>query len=207
MARGAGSSDALATNLWMSSSSRRRNLSKVLREVQPGVLACRLQAANPSPGTRQPAVGCLVSGLRPGGRPTFWRARKWAKSGPCSAAHPLRGWVPRVPKRLHALGPSLGVVQHAGVHSVLSQCIEARGRAELTALRSVQTGATSQFLKRAAHAPRAPALLGGSKGKAGTANSRNTKARSRSYDRLFALEINFNVQAQRRRNASAAAQG
>ena len=44
--------------------------------------------------------------------------------------------------------------------------LEARGRAELTSLRSVQTGVASQFLKRAAHAPRAPALLGGSKGEA-----------------------------------------
>ena len=35
-----------------------------------------------------------MRGFRPRGRPTFWPARKWAKSGPCSAAHPLRGRVP-----------------------------------------------------------------------------------------------------------------
>jgi hypothetical protein len=50
--------------------------------------------------------------------------------------------------------------------------LESRGRAELTSLRSVQTSVASQFLKRAAHAPRLSALLGGLEGEAPqTANS------------------------------------
>jgi len=44
--------------------------------------------------------------------------------------------------------------------------LEAQGRAELTSLRSVQTSVASQFLKRAARAPWASALLGGFEGEA-----------------------------------------
>ena len=44
--------------------------------------------------------------------------------------------------------------------------LEPQGRAELTSLRSVQTSVASQFLKRAAHAPWTPALLGGLEGEA-----------------------------------------
>ena len=65
--------------------------------------------------------------------------------------------------------------------------LETRGRAELTALRSVQTSVASQFLKRAAHAPCRAALLGGSKGEARNSQQPNVKAKSRSDDRLFAF--------------------
>jgi hypothetical protein len=90
--------------------------------------------------------------------------REFAPAGDLLSGPPEVGKTAPVPPPLAARGfPAM---------------LEARGRAELTSLRSVQTSVASQFLKRAAHAPRAPALLGGSKGEAGTANSRIPKQRA-----------------------------
>ena len=80
-----------------------------------------------------------MRGFRPRGRPTFWSARKWAKSGPCKTAPALRFGVP-----CDARSPGPRPTHFATLRS--------------------DKGARSQFLKRAARAPRAPVLLGGLEG-------------------------------------------
>ena len=95
--------------------------------------------------------------------------------GPCRDFVPAADPLSVPPESGQRAAPVPPPTRYAGGFPAM---LEARGRAELTALRSVQTGVASQFLKRAAHAPRASALLGGFKGE--VQNSRRPKA-NRAY--------------------------
>jgi hypothetical protein len=74
--------------------------------------------------------------------------------------------------------------------------LEAQGRAELAPLRSAQTSVASQFLKRAARAPWASALLGGLKGEAPNSRTANSQTREPSLTGLF-LHPPFSVAEER----------